>query len=184
MGSISDLKKGKVHTRSIDVTIYDGDDHRIVVEGTLKDDRFHETYILPHTVIPIGAIHHISVYMLVNFSTSVIEDVEVDLKYVPLDVCWETSKSLEPIKGLSVTKGFTQKLKKLVGGAKSCTHILELLVAMAPAIRQGIITATSRQPRALTQERATRAIKTLTNTCHGWREGSPFVEQYKKLFGL
>ena len=184
MGSISDLKKGKVHTRTIEVTTYFCDDKRIVVEGLLRDDRFHETYIFPHTVIPVGAIHHIAVYMLINFATSVIEDVEVDLKYVPLDVCWETARSLEPIKGLSIAKGFTEKLKKLVGGPKSCTHILELLQAMAPAISQAKITAGSRQPNAVDQEDAKKVLKTLTNTCHAWREGSPFLEAFRKLYGL
>jgi len=117
--------------------------------------------------------------LLVNCSTLVIEDVDVDLISVPRELCRETMDSLAPIKGLILTKGFTAKAKRLAGGSKGCTHLVELLTAMAPAAFQGFAAYKSQSPSGLNQELAKTMVKYLVNTCHAWREEGPFVESLK-----
>jgi len=38
---------------------------------------------------------------------------------------------------MAIAKGFTARVKNLVGGNKGCAHLVELLLAMAPAAIQG-----------------------------------------------
>jgi hypothetical protein len=79
-----------------------------------------------------------------------------------------------------ITRGFTAKVKKLVGGTKGCTHLLELLLAMAPAPVQGFAAHQSRKPAAFDPDRMKFILKYLINTCHAWREDGPVVQMHSK----
>jgi hypothetical protein len=68
MQSIWKLKGKKLHTRNIEVTTYDYDGQRIIVEGILKDDRFQDSYLMTGEKVSGGAIHHMAIRLLVNCS--------------------------------------------------------------------------------------------------------------------
>jgi hypothetical protein len=184
MQTIWKSKKEKLHTRNIEVTTYDYDGQRIIVEGFLKDYRFQESHTITGETFPSGVIHHMSVRLLVNCSNLLIEDVHVDLISVPREACRETIGCLFPIKGLTITKGFTSKVKKSVGGIKGCTHLVELILAMAPAAIQGFAAHQSQKPLVVDQDHAKMFAKYLINTCHVWREDGPFVELLKKMLNM
>ena len=146
MQSIWKLKGEKLHTRNIKVTTYDCDEQRIIVEGYLKDDRFQESYSMTGEKFPSGVIHHMAIRLMVNCSNLLIEDIDVDLISVPREVCRETIDCLTPIKGLTITKGFTAKVKKMAGGKKGCTHLVELILAMAPAATRPMVSLALLRP--------------------------------------
>ena len=184
MRSIWKLKGKKLHARSIEVTTYDYDEQRIIVEGFLRDDRFQESHMMTGEKLPGGVIHHMSIRLLVNCSNLLIEDVDVDLISVPREACRETIGCLAPIKGLIITKGFTLKVKKLAGGKKGCTHLVELLLAMAPAAIQGYAAYQSKKPAVFDPERTKIILQFLVNTCRVWRDDGHLVEKFKKMFGM
>ena len=184
MQSIWKSKGKKLHKRNIEVTTYDYDGQRIIVEGFLKDDRFQKSHGITGESFPSGVIHHMAIRLLVNCSNLLIEDVHVDLISVPRRACRETIDCLASIKGLTITKGFTAKVKKLAGGNKGCTHLVELIQAMAPAVFQGFAAHQSRKPMDFDSDRAKKIIQYLTNTCHAWREDGPYVEALKKRFNM
>jgi hypothetical protein len=184
MQSIWKSKGEKLHTRNIEVTTYDYDEQRIIVEGLLKDDRFQESHSMTGEKFPSGAIHHMTIRLLVNCSNLLIEDIDVDLISVPREVCRETIDCLAPIKGLTIAKGFTAKVKKLAGGKIGCTHLVELILAMAPATIQGYVAHQSKKPIAHDPDRAKMTLHFLVNTCHAWREDGPFVEIFKKKLNM
>jgi hypothetical protein len=179
------VSKGKkFHTRNIEVTTYDYDGQRIIVEGVLKDDRFQETHMMTGEKLPSGVIHHISIRLLVNCSNLLIEDVDVDLISVPMEACRETIGCLAPIKGLIITRGFTSKVKKIAGGKKGCTHLMELLLAMAPAAIQGYLAYQQRKPAVFDPDRAKMILQYFVNTCRAWREDGSLVGRFKKMLNM
>lgn len=180
MQSIWQNKGKKLHTRKIEVSTYDCDGQSMIVDGFLTDDRFQNSYTVTGETFPEGVIHHMAIRLLVNGSSLVIEDAEVELVSVPRDVCRETDDCLAAIKGLAITKGFTLKVKEIAGGKKGCAHLVELLQAMAPAVFQGFAASRSRKPSDFNPGQAKMALKVLLNTCHVWREDGPFVEMLKK----
>jgi hypothetical protein len=184
MQSIWKSKGKKLQTRKIEITTYDYDGQRIIVEGFLKDNRFQKTHTITGETRPRGILHHMYIRLLINCSNLLIEDVDVDLISVPREVCRETINCLAPIKGLTITKGFTLKVKKLAGGNKGCTHLVELLQAMAPAVFQGVGAHRSQKPSAFDSDQTKKIVQYLTNTCHGWREDGPFVEILKKKLNM
>ena len=180
MQSIWKSKEKKLYTRNIEVTIYDYDGQRIIVEGILKDDRFQDSYLMTGEKFPRGTIHHMAIRLLVNCSNIMIEDVDVEMISVPREVCRETVDCLAQIKGLIITKGFTLKIKNIAGGNKGCTHLVELLQAMAPAVFQGFAAHQAQKKTSFNPDQAKLILRFLVNTCHTWREGGPFVEMFKK----
>jgi hypothetical protein len=181
MQSIWNSKGEKLQSRNIKVTTYDYDGQRIIVEGFLKDDRFQVSHTITGETFPGGVIHHMAIRMLVNCSNFMIEDIEVDLLSVPREVCRETIDCLAPIKGLTITRGFTAKVKKLAGGKKGCTHLVELLLAMAPAAIQGYAAFQSKKPAEFNPDRAKMIFEFLVNTCHTWREDGSLAGSFKKM---
>jgi hypothetical protein len=184
MRSIWKSKGEKLHTRNIKVTTYDYEGQKIIVEGVLKDDRFQESYSFTGEKFPSGAIHHMTIRLMVNCSNLLIEDIDVNLPSVPREECRETINCLAPIKGMTITKGFTAKVKKLAGGKKGCTHLVELILAMAPAAIQGFASHQSRNPIVFDLDREKMFLEFLVNTCRVWREDGPFIEMYKKKLNI
>ena len=184
MQSIWKSKGEKLHTRNIEVKTYYYDEQRMIVEGFLKDDRFQESHWMTGEKFPSGIVHHMAIRLLVNCSNLLIEDIDVDLISVPREACRETIGCLAPIKGLIITKGFTAKVKRLIGGKKGCTHLVELILAMAPAAIQGYATYQSRKQVVFDPDHAKMILEFLVNTCLVWREDGPLVEMFKKKLNM
>lgn len=180
MQTMWESKGEKLHTRDIAITTYACDDQRIVIEGSLKDDRLVESYSFTGEKFFSGVIHHMIIKLLVNCSNLVIEDVNVEMISVPRDVCRETIDCLEPIKGLIITKGFIAKVKKIAGGKRGCTHLVELIQAMAPAAIQGFAAYRSRKQTVYDPDRVKMVLAFLVDTCRIWREDGPLMEMFRK----
>ncbi|MDP2855039.1 MAG: DUF2889 domain-containing protein [Smithellaceae bacterium] len=181
MQSVWKSKGEKIHTRNITVTTYNYDGQRIIVEGFLKDDRFQDSHVITGETFPGGVIHHMGIRLLVNCSSLLIEEVDVDLLSVPRNECRETINCLAPVKGLTITRGFTAKVKKLAGGKNGCTHLVELLLAMAPAAVQGFAAHQSQKTPTSDPAQAKMIYHFLLNTCRAWREDGPLAESFKKM---
>jgi hypothetical protein len=184
MQSIWKSKGEKLHTRIIEVTTYNYDEQRIIVEGFLKDDRFQNSYLVSGEKLPAGTIHHMAIRLLVNCSNLLIEDIDIDLIAVPRKVCHETIKCLAPIKGMTIARGFTAKVKKIAGGKNGCTHLVELMLAMAPAAFQGYAAFQSQKQKDFDPDRAKMVLQYLRNTCHAWRDDGPLAQEYKTMLNM
>jgi hypothetical protein len=181
MININDRQQQQVHNRKIDIFTYEYDQTAVVVEGRLTDNRFRKTYYLSGDSRPPGIVHDMIIRMIVRGPDLTIKDIDVEMVGVPRDVCRETQRSLEPIKGMKISSGFTEKVKAKVGGAKGCSHLVALLLAMAPAAVQGSWTAVAQQPLDTTNY-SDKALEFLENTCWIWRsDGELMKETREKL---
>ncbi|MEW6334420.1 MAG: DUF2889 domain-containing protein [Thermodesulfobacteriota bacterium] len=184
MQAIWNSKGKKVHTRKIEVSTYEYDGDSIIVEGSLRDERFQESHVITGETFSKGVVHHMVARLRVNCSSLVIEDVDVDLITVPREECRETIGSLTPVKGLTIARGFTSKVKKLTGGNRGCAHLVELILAMAPAAFQGFGAHQARNPVDYQSAHARMVLGFLVDTCRVWRDGGPFVEDLRKKTGI
>jgi hypothetical protein len=173
-------KNQKIHTRNIDIATYEGCDDTIVVEGILKDERLFESYRPTGETTPSGTIHHLIIRILVRGPQLVIEDIEVEMPTIPHALCRETLECLLPVKGMPIVRGFTSKVKALVGGPKGCNHLLTLITAMAPAAVQGAFSALARKPIDPGAD-LKGTLGRFKNSCWAWRENGPLIERYKDL---
>ncbi len=170
---IDKAENRKVHMRRLAVTTYTTSAEAVIVEGTLTDECFVSRYYLTGEKRPPGYIHDMVVRMKVRGPGLVIEAVDVEMPTVPRPECLETIHTLDPLVGMPIASGFTQKVKEMMGGPKGCTHLASLVLAMAPAAVQGAWTAVAQRP-VEPGVYADRAMNFLTDTCWVWRKGGPF----------
>jgi hypothetical protein len=173
-------KKQKIHTRKIDISIYEGTKDSIIVEGILKDDRLLESYRFAGERVPPGTVHHMIIRIEVKGPQLVIENIEVEMPTVPHEVCRETLMCFQQVKGMPIVSGFNRKVKALAGGPKGCIHLLTLLTAMAPAAVQGAFSAMACKPID-PGTKAQNLLGRFKNTCWLWRENGPLMEKVKDL---
>jgi hypothetical protein len=173
-------KKQKVHTRKIDIAIYEGSEDTIIVEGSLKDERMFESYRLAGEVVPPGTIHHMIIRIEVKGPELIIEDIEVEMPTVPHEACTETLKCLLPVKGMKILSGFTSKVRDLAGGPKGCNHLLALMMAMAPGAVQGAFSSKARKPID-PEGKDAGSLERLENTCWVWRDNGPLMKKVREL---
>ena len=173
----------KIQSRNIEIASYECDDEHIVVCGELRDRRLVQTYTLEGTPREPAAVHHMRICMKVAVRTLVIEEIAAELPRVPHDECAEMNRTLKEIKGFTLSRGFSSKVRKKLGGRSDCTHLTTLLLAMAPAALQGYWVHNDRNPerRKISREHLEHY---LIDTCRPWRREGPLVEKIAAAAGI
>ena len=165
--SLNAMKQEEVHRRDHKISTYKAENHSIIVEGTLFDQRLIDIHHFSGTIRLAGIQHDMVIRLLVNPDLT-IEDVEVEMPGHPHEECPETMESLQQIKGLKISRGFTMKIKELFSQGRGCSHLSELLIAMAPAAVQGFWTAFSSDSQPENVDNTVKPF--LTDTCWVWRK--------------
>ena len=175
--------KAKLQSRSIEITSYECDDEHIIVCGELRDRRLVKTYSLEGTPREAAAVHHMRICMKVAVGTLVIEEIEAELPRTPHEECVDMYRTLQEIKGFTLSRGFSSRVRKKIGGRSGCIHLTTLLLAMAPAALQGYWVHNDRNPqrRRISGEHLEHY---LIDTCRVWRREGPLVEKIATAAGL
>jgi len=104
---------------------------------------------------------------------------EARMNVHPYQVCTAVLPDYGQLVGLSVSRGYTRKVRELFGGPGGCSHVGALLQAMGPAVIQASWSLVSldedpaeRVDDAISDEDRSRRLSMNTNTCHVWAEGS------------
>lgn len=116
-------------------------------------------------------IHHMEVTLTVSHPDYVIRAVEGAMRTVPhARICPDALPPLQSLVGVSVSRGFTRAVNERLGRERGCTHVVALILAMGPVVRQGAGAAFgfARPPR---RAQAARATPWFVNSCQAWREG-------------
>jgi len=119
------------------------------------------------------AIHHMIVDLYVGLPEMVIKDVSVVFEVHPQPACPHIASSYRGLVGLSISRGFTHKVRELFGGPRGCTHTTALLQAMAPVALQCMFSVRNAGPgdaatSAPAAGGAPPAASFMRDTCHVW----------------
>ena len=176
------MTEAHVHQRKLEMKTHPLDDGRIIVEGQLKDDRMVDGYHWDGRKRPPGIIHHMIVRLLVGGWPLTIQEAEVEMPGIPQEFCLETMESVQAVVGVPIVSGYSDEIRRRIGGIKGCAHLAHLLVVMGPAALHGFWTSASRTPRPVPKSMdEIPGISLLKNTCWVWREGGPFLERIKEV---
>jgi hypothetical protein len=164
--------KKLVHTREISIQTSDLGDHRILVEGSLTDHRFHPTR--NETTEESKLVHHMVIRLKVKGPGMLIEQAEATMPHHPREECPEVLPWIRNLEGLGIAPGYTMKVKRVIGGIKGCAHLTSLVIAMGESAVQGYWAAyeEERRRKGLSEQ----TIKKFINTCHLWKEDGPIVK--------
>jgi hypothetical protein len=171
----------ELHTRDYQVRAFKVDDGTILLRGAVRDTKPPGLYIeADPDRLPI---HHMVVELTVAYPSLEITAAEVLFETHPQSMCPDISTTYDQLVGVSIARGFNNRVRELFGGPRGCTHVTALLAAMAPvAIQCNWSMRVARQrelgdpPRPeVTPEMREMYIAPNLNTCHVWDEESEFV---------
>jgi len=107
-----------------------------------------------------------------------IEAIEAEMPHHPREACTEVLAWMRRLEAVRITRGFTQKVKQLVGNSKGCAHLTSLIITMGPAAIQGYWAAYGVDRKELTAEDP--RVRMVVNTCYLWREWGPLLSSLRE----
>lgn len=193
-----------LHERAYIVRAYRKGDDILLLRGAVRDQKPPGLY-LAEDPDPL-TVHHMVVDLHIQVPSLEIVDAQVVFEMFPHGICPSIAENYKGLIGLSIARGFINKVRELYGGPRGCTHTTALLQAMAPVAIQSMWSFQVRQARQAggtgespfaTPEGRERSLMMNLNTCHVWaedgdqvaavREGRPpevpvwIEERYTKL---
>lgn len=133
------VKREEIHHRQIELRFFRRTDGLYEVEGRLVDTKRHvfRRQLHHEDTLPGEPVHDIAVRLVIDDALLVHDAVAV-MQATPFTVCSGAANTLAPLKGLRIGEGWGKRVRERLGGAASCTHIVELLGPMATTAFQGL----------------------------------------------
>jgi len=126
-----------VHLRRIHCEGFLRDDGLIDLEGTLVDTK-PEPLQMVHRLVPAHApIHQMRVRLTIDRERRIV-DAQAWSEHSPYEDCQEVEPVYRQLVGARIEPGFTRLVKRLFGGTAGCTHLTELIPALASTAFQVI----------------------------------------------
>lgn len=128
-----------IHQRQIDMKAYARDDGLFDVEARLVDTKpFAFRRFASTTSWPAGEpLHDLRIRLTVD-ARLVVRAVEASSDATPFAVCKGAEDTLAVLVGERIARGWSGRVKELLRGAASCTHLMEMLIPLGTAALQGI----------------------------------------------
>lgn len=173
-----------LHNREYRVESYFLDNDRLLIQGALRDQKPPGLFI-PGDPDPL-TIHHMTVALEVSVPDMIITAVRTEFPTFPQTACPSIIDHYESLVGLSISRGFTHKVRELLGGPRGCSHTTALLQAMAPVAMQSLrgmaaIRAEAEgQPNPILDPPPGDSAERLLNTCHVWAEGGERIQRARE----
>lgn len=133
------VTREELHHRDVDMRFYRRSDGLFEVEGRLVDTKTHAfRRLLAEEDAPPGHhLHDITVRLVLNSELEV-RAADAEMSATPFNICPGAAAALQALVGLGIGRGWNKRVRELLGGVASCTHIVELLGPMATTVLQGI----------------------------------------------
>lgn len=129
----------EIHHRQLDLRFYRRSDGNYEVEGSLLDTKSiaFRRPLAARDTLPGEALHDMRLSLVLDESLTVLEAL-ASMRTTPFAVCRGATATVAPLVGLRIGPGWNRKVRALLRGSASCTHLLELLGPMATTALQGI----------------------------------------------
>jgi hypothetical protein len=181
LGTIGNLDRVSIpiHTRSYDCEAFAEDDGRLRVRGRLVDTKEQGLGLIDGEPLEI---HNMVIDLFIDPTDFTIVEVIAGMDTHPYDICTDILTDYQRLVGLSISRGYSRKVKELFGGPGGCSHIGALLQAMGPVAVQANWSLVnlrddleSRIDERTDSDDRARRLRLNTNTCHVWREDGPQI---------
>jgi len=165
-----------LHTRRYDFQVFARDDELWDIEGRIVDVK---TYTFGNADRPSGQVaagepvHEMCVRLTVDNSLTVLE-VEAVTDSAPYSVCPAVTPNFQRLVGIKIGPGWRNNIARRVGGNAGCTHIVEMLYAMATPAYQGVVPALQRRREEARRDRNVEDVRkdaswpSLLDSCHAY----------------
>ncbi|CAG9268867.1 DUF2889 domain-containing protein [Paraburkholderia unamae] len=161
------VARERLHTRRIHIEGFRRADGLWDIEGHLLDTKDQDLHLFPEVRRAGDAVHSMRLRWTLD-STLTIVSAEVVMDAVPYaGVCNAIQARYQKLAGLRVGAGFRRAVSERFKAHRGCSHITELVGAMAAGSIQTLAPYLNKRPDA-------RPVQ--IGGCHAWRESGTLVE--------
>ena len=164
-----EIVRERIHARHITVEGFRRDDGLWDIEGCLLDTKDHDFNLYRGVRLAGEAVHCMRVRWTID-STLTILAVEAVMDALPYPgVCDAIQERYQKLIGLRVGSGFRRAVNERFGRENGCSHITELVGAMAAGTVQTLAPY-------LHKESNTQPFQ--IGGCHAWAQDGPLVREH------
>lgn len=158
-----------LHHRDIVIRGYRREDGCFDIEGHLQDTKTFDMQLASGTRPAGEALHAMWLRITVDRTLTIIDAVaSSDAHPYPGD-CAVITPDYRKLVGIAIRPGFSNKVKELLGGTRGCTHLTELVGALATAAFQTLAGQGTQDP-----DRKPFQL----DGCHALRTDQPAVARF------
>ena len=163
-----------LHARSLDMQGWRRSDGLFELEGRVIDRK-------PHDFAPASGgravrahepIHNLGLRLVFD-EQMVVRALETFTDASPYPACPQGGQALQAMVGVSMTRGWSKEVRARLGGARSCTHLMELLIPLATVAVQSMSALHIGRPERTDADG--RPLK--IDSCHAYAEHGELVLQ-------
>jgi len=144
------VSREELHFRRIDMRGWRRGDGLYEVEGRVTDRKTYD--FMPRSgserVAAGETIHDMGVRLVFDENLQV-HAVETFTQAAPYAMCPEGGRALQSLVGLRMASGWSKAVRGRLGGARSCTHLMELLIPLATVAHQSLSEVFRTRPERL-----------------------------------
>ncbi|MCC2675944.1 MAG: hypothetical protein K0R58_2891 [Ramlibacter sp.] len=135
----SEVTREELHHRRIDMRGYQRSDGLFEVEGRVLDTKpFDFVPWSGSRFVPANAAVHDMGVRIVYDAQMTVREIATFTDAAPYAMCPEGGRALQSLVGLRMTSGWNREVRNRLSGARSCTHLMELLTPLATAAFQSL----------------------------------------------
>lgn len=181
----TDNERELVHTRQISCRAFRLKNGFLEVEATLTDEKGQEVPFRSRPPVQAGEFMHRMALTLTIDGDHTIQDARASTLKAPWAMCGGTDTAYRQLIGLCIGAGFSQQVRKRLGGVHGCTHITELVAQAANTYMQASWPDRIARQLAVDQDPRRwpdKSTLTFINHCHVWRQdGETMLQEYPEL---
>ncbi len=134
-----DVKREELHFRRIDMRGYSRSDGLYEVEGRVVDHKPYDMAPLDggRATLANEAIHDMGVRLVFD-ADMFVRGIQTFTNSAPYQACPEGGRSLQSLVGVRMVSGWSKEVRSRLGGASTCTHLMELLIPLGTVAFQSL----------------------------------------------
>lgn len=169
-----------LHFRSIEMQGSRRADGLFAVEGRLTDRKTHAfgPNVVGRLVQPMQPMHLMGVRIVFDDTLSVVE-IGTFTEMAPYPACGDGGAALQSLVGLRMTSGWGKEVRGRLDGARSCTHLRELLVPLATVAFQTLSELRIERWR----QSGTTPVAARVDSCYAWAADGDVVQRHLRALG-
>jgi hypothetical protein len=173
--SDSNVIREELHFRRIDMRGYRRSDGLYEVEGRVTDRKPHDfVSLLGGKRLPAHEPLHDMGVRIVFDEQMLVRDVQTFTEAAPYSICPEGGRALQSLKGLRMTSGWSKAVRERLSGARSCTHLMQLLMPLATVAFQSLSSVRLAEP--VRRDATGRPVK--IDSCYASGAGRELVRRH------
>ncbi len=173
------IRRIPLHQRKIDLNGFLRDDKLFDLEAELLDTK---NYDVPNhdrgEIIAGEPIHKMRILLTID-KEMFIKKAKAETFFSPFNVCKKANDKFKKLEGLQIKSGWRREVNKFIGNVDGCTHIREMLNALATVAFQTIQGHHSKISRESVKKINTTNKPSLLGSCHAF---SPKSEVVKRMW--